>query len=189
MMSPRTGINQEIIINKAVEIAEKGGMEAVTMATLARELSIKSPSLYNHFKGLKEVKLALALKALNLFYQYLKKATLNQKDGSEAIRAIGKAYIEFANQHPGLYEALISSPDPSSNTIQIAEEAIVDLIMEAISVSPLNEKEQIHAVRGLRSLLHGLVDLKRKGGFNLPLDFEESLEVNLEIFIKGLNEK
>lgn len=66
-MSPRSGINQEVIINKAVEIAEKEGMEAVTMATLARELSIKSPSLYNHFKGLNEIKLALAMKSLNLF--------------------------------------------------------------------------------------------------------------------------
>ena len=185
-MSPRSGINQEVIINKAVEIAEKEGMEAVTMATLARELSIKTPSLYNHFKGLKEIKLALAMKSLNLFHQYLEYATLNQKNGPEAIRAIGKAYIEFAYQHPGLYEALISSPDPTCKNIQMAEEAIVNLIKKPIAVFPLDEKEQIHAVRGLRSLLHGLVDLKRKGGFNLPLDFEESLEVNLEIFIKGL---
>jgi AcrR family transcriptional regulator len=185
-LSPRVGLNQEIITNKALEIADREGMEAVTMATLAKELTIKPPSLYNHFKGLTEIKQALAIKALKLFYQHLKTASLHTTEGSETIQAIGKAYIEFATQHPGLYEAVLTAADPSSKNVQIAEEAIVDLTKEALSVYPLNEKEMIHSVRGLRSILHGLVELKRKGGFKLQVDLEESQEVILEIFIRGL---
>jgi hypothetical protein len=61
------------------------------------------------------------------------------------------------------------------------------LIKEALSVYPFNEEEMIHTVRGLRSLLHGLVDLKRKGGFNLQVDIKELQEMILKTFIKGLN--
>lgn len=186
-MSPRSGLNQEIITNKALEIADREGMEAVTMAALARELTIKSPSLYNHFSGLTEVKQAMAIKALKILYQYLKKATIDNKEGFETIQAIGKAYITFANQYPGMYEASLSAPDLSSKNVQIFGDAIVGFMREVLSVYPLNEIEMIHTIRGLRSLLHGLVDIKRKGGFNLQVDLEESLENILETFMKGLH--
>ncbi|SFQ12740.1 TetR/AcrR family transcriptional regulator [Salibacterium halotolerans] len=186
-MSRRTRLNQEMITNKALEIADRNGMETVTMAALAGELTIKSPSLYNHFKGLTEVKQAMSVKAIDLLYQHLKEAGIGKKEGSETIRAIGKAYIEFAKQHPGTYDASITAPYPYSENFQLAGEAIVGLIRESLSVYSLNEKEIMHVVRGLRSLLHGLVDLKRKGGFNLQVDIEDSQEMSLETFINGLN--
>jgi AcrR family transcriptional regulator len=107
-----------MITNKALEIADRNGIEAVTMTALANEFSIKSPSLYNHFEGLTEVKQAMSVKAIDIFYQHLRKVSIDKKDVSETIRAIGNAYIEFANHHPGVYEASITAPHPFAENFQ-----------------------------------------------------------------------
>lgn len=186
-MSPRSGLNQDIIINKALEIADQAGMEAVTMATLARALTIKPPSLYNHFSGLAEVKQAMAVKALTLLSRSLTEATINKQSALSMVQAIGTDYIAFATHHPGIYEASLSAPNSSAENVQLAGEPIVLLTKEALSSYGLSKEEMIHAVRGLRSLLHGLVDLKRRGGFNLHIDLEKSQEMMIETFLKGLS--
>ncbi|WP_019244036.1 MULTISPECIES: TetR/AcrR family transcriptional regulator [Bacillus] len=188
-MAPQAGLNQEIITNKALEIADKEGMDAVTMATLARELHVKTPSLYNHVKGLTEVKEVMAIKGFNLLFQHLKEATLDVSKGFDAIQAMGKAYIRFANQYPGMYEASLCTPDLSSKKVQVSGDAIISLMREALSIYSLTEFEMIHTIRGIRSLLYGLVDLKRKGGFNYQVDLEDSLESIIGTFMKGLDEK
>ncbi|WP_036815572.1 TetR/AcrR family transcriptional regulator [Pontibacillus yanchengensis] len=185
-MSPRAGLNQTLIIDKALEIANKEGIESVTIASLARELNIKSPSLYNHVKNLGDIREAMAIQAIKQMEQHLRSSTISLENGEETIRAIGKAYVQFAKQHPGIYEALLSAPDPSSQNVMKAGEGIVTLIKEALSPYPLTEVGMIHAVRGLRSLLHGLVDLHYRGGFNLDVDLEGSQEFMVETFIKGL---
>ena len=50
----------------------------------------------------------------------------------------------------------------------------------------LEGEEALHAVRGLRSLLHGFVSLEAVEGFRLPLDHDESFRRLLQVFIAGL---
>ncbi|KHE67583.1 TetR/AcrR family transcriptional regulator [Halobacillus sp. BBL2006] len=185
-MSPRAGLNQDIIVKKALEIADFQGVDSVTMATLAKELNIKSPSLYNHFKGLPLLKESLAIEALKLLHQYLKAATNSKKNGAESIKSIAKAYLQFAEKHPGIYETTLSAPDPIKKDVQQAGESIVNLIRDALEVYALSEKEMIHAIRGLRSILHGFVDLNQRGGFRLSIPIEDSQSYILDNYLKGL---
>lgn len=188
-MSPRAGLNQKLIIEKALDIADKNGIDHVTMATLAKELKIKSPSLYNHFKGLNELKDALSFEALTLLYHHLKDAALATKNGPESIRSIAKSYMKFANEHPGIYEATLAAPDPLSEERQGVGAQIVSLIQESLSVYSLDDNEMIHAIRGLRSILHGLVDLNRSEGFKLSVPLEDSQAYIIDIYLKGLRIK
>ncbi|MEM5591355.1 TetR/AcrR family transcriptional regulator [Niallia circulans] len=73
-MSPRAGITHNDIIVTAIEIANTEGLKAVTIANLAKRLRVKSPSLYNHIKGLPDIMNLLTLRALESLYQLLKKA-------------------------------------------------------------------------------------------------------------------
>lgn len=94
--------------------------------------------------------------------------------GIETILALAEAYISFALQHPGLYEATLMPVNPLQSDVQKAGETIVPLTMKAFEPYHLREVERIHIVRGLRSNLHGMVDLYHKGGFQLPIAMEES---------------
>jgi hypothetical protein len=44
----------------------------------------------------------------------------------------------------------------------------------------------IHAVRALRSALHGFVTLERQGGFGLPTRIDDSWEFLVDLLLRGL---
>ncbi|WP_053216101.1 TetR/AcrR family transcriptional regulator [Guptibacillus hwajinpoensis] len=180
------GLSKDLIIKEAMGIAEKDGATAVTMATLARRLAIKPPSLYNHFKSLDEIKKAVAIAALNEFLHWLEESMVSNVSGKEAIHALSKAYVSFAQEHPGKYDCSFLAPNPLDQEVQTAGEGIVQLTMKTLSDFALDEVEKVHMVRGLRSLLHGLVDLERRSGFQLSVNLEESRKVVVETYVSGL---
>ena len=50
----------------------------------------------------------------------------------------------------------------------------------------LGEAETIHAIRALRSAMHGFVDLERIGGFGIDLPLEESYQRMVSDLAAGL---
>ncbi|WP_053365041.1 TetR/AcrR family transcriptional regulator [Bacillus sp. FJAT-27245] len=189
-MSPRPKIALDIdtIIRTAAELADRKGFEEVTLANLAKELKIKPPSLYNHIDGLPGLKKELAIYGINNLYEVLKdsRKTLLEKD---AVLALSLGYVGFARKHPGLYEATFNAPDPTDPEVQEAGSKIVGLVLESLESIPLGEEEALHAVRGLRSMIHGFCSLEQKGGFGLNLSLDTSLSFMVEAFVAGISSR
>ena len=49
--------------------------------------------------------------------------------------------------------------------------------------------DAVHAVRGLRSVVHGFATLEISGGFGMPLDLDESFVRLVDLFIAGLEQQ
>ncbi|GJM82735.1 hypothetical protein HMSSN139_52310 [Paenibacillus sp. HMSSN-139] len=64
----------------------------------------------------------------------------------------------------------------------------MDLILHYLGSYPLTEEQALHAVRGLRSLIHGFASLERRGAFGLPLELKDSLTFNLGLYLGGLDQ-
>lgn len=183
----RAGLSLEQIIQTAVELADQDGADAVTLANIARKLSVRPPSLFNHIKGLTQVKRELTLYGLRKLYETLQN-TSYEKSGDAAILAMAEAYLQFTFDHPGLYEFTISVPQEQDTEIELVANKIVQLIIAAMSEYQLSEDDSIHAVRGLRSILHGFSSLQQKGGFGLPQKLEESLQLVVKAYLTGLKQ-
>ena len=108
--------------------------------------------------------------------------------GEAAVLAISKAYVEFARNHPGLYEATLLAPDMEDEDVQQAGAKIVELSVRVLQAFDLQGERALHAVRGFRSILHGFSSLEQSGGFKIALDLDESLETIIKAFIKGMRE-
>ncbi|MCY8160167.1 TetR family transcriptional regulator, partial [Bacillus licheniformis] len=63
-MSPRIGLNKDAVLEAAAALADEEGIHEVTLASLSKRLNVKSPSLYNHIKGLNDLRKELALYGL-----------------------------------------------------------------------------------------------------------------------------
>lgn len=185
-LSPRTGLDMPTILRNAAEIADLEGIEAVTLASLAKKLNIRPPSLYNHFNGLPGLRKHLAIYALERLFEKLSYAAIG-RSGDEAVKQLGITYVEFARTHPGLYEASLLAPDPADQEVQQAGQKIVDLATRVLSVYGLKDDAALHAVRGLRSILHGFASLEQRGGFGLPLSLDKSLHLLIEAFLAGIH--
>lgn len=183
---PRVGLNLEQIVQTAADIADNQGTEAVTLAGIARELSVRPPSLFNHVKGLPQIKRELSLLGVKKLFQRMNDAS-KEKSGDEAIFAIANAYLQFTREHPGLYEYTIALPQPKDEEIERESNKIITLILTLFHSYPLSEENAIHAVRGLRSILHGFSSLEQKGGFGMPIERNDSLHYMLRVFLVGLN--
>jgi AcrR family transcriptional regulator len=186
-MSPRPKVGLEItaILDAAGKIADVQGMQEVTLANLAKQLGIRPPSLYNHFDGLGGLRKKMAIYGLNRLYEELAQAAIGVA-GDEAVLAISKAYVNFARKHPGIYEATLMAPEMGDEEVQQAGKKIVDLTVTVLQNYELKDDLALHAVRGLRSILHGFSSLEQRGGFKMQLDLNESLEIIIKAFIHGM---
>lgn len=185
---PRKNLNMKTVIQAAIDMANEHGVDSVTIASLAKRLKIKSPSLYNHIEGLDDLRNKMAIEGLDRLYQVLVNASAG-RSGGEAIHAQAKAYVHFARQQPGLYEITLRAHVSTGPGVEQSGEKIVDLIMRVLKSYNLKGDDAIHSVRGFRSLLHGFASLEQNGGFNMPVDSDASLHFLIETFLAGLDVK
>lgn len=189
-MSPRPKVGLELttILEATGELADHYGMQEVTLANLAKRLNIRPPSLYNHFDGLPGLKKKLAIYGIEKLYDKLAQSAIGVS-GEEAAIALSKAYVNLDRNHPGIYEAALLASVPGDEDVQQAGAKIVDLTVRVLHTYHLERDDAIHAVRGLRSILHGFSSLEQNRGFNLALDADESLNIIIKAFLTGMAER
>jgi AcrR family transcriptional regulator len=185
-MSPRIGLDLHTILQAATEIADTHGIDGVTLASVAKKLGIRSPSLYNHVDGLHGLRKQLAIHGLEQLHSILTRAVIG-RSGDDAVRMLGEAYVGFVRTHPGLYEATLRAPDSRDPDVQRAERKILDLSLRVLHVFGLEDETALHTVRGLRSICHGFASLEQRGGFELPLDLDVSFRLLIDTFLAGIH--
>ncbi|MGH2884216.1 MAG: TetR-like C-terminal domain-containing protein, partial [Solirubrobacteraceae bacterium] len=143
----------------------------LTLARLAAALGIRTTSLYAHVDGLGDLLVRLGARGARELAAVLQVAAAGRARG-DALRAVALAYQEYAHTHPGTYAAMQVASD--SPEFQAAGAEVVGLIISVLRGYDLEGEPAIHAVRAIRSALHGFVSLEREGGFGLPVDVDAS---------------
>jgi AcrR family transcriptional regulator len=182
---PRRGLDREQVIDTALAIADRDGLDAVTLARVARALGVRPPSLYHHVAGHDGLLRAVALRGLGELTASLQSAALGRA-GTEALAATAHAYREYAHGHPGAYAATLRAAAPDDGEHEQAGRAAVAVMAAILRAWHLEDEEMLHAVRVIRSALHGFVSLEAGGGFGLPLDRDRSFERLIETLATGL---
>ena len=57
----RAGLDKNVVVEKAAQLANKMGIDQIQLKTLAESLSIQPPSLYNHIRGLDDLRRELMI--------------------------------------------------------------------------------------------------------------------------------
>jgi AcrR family transcriptional regulator len=188
-MARKKGLDLDAILVVAEEIIDRDGWQALSLASLAAHLDIKSPSLYAHFNGLDGLRDALALRGARAMGDAIRAAS-KSSNGMVAVRAIAHAYRRFAKQHPGLYAAIQRGvPLEAEGELARAQYAIIEIVIATIAQMGASGSEAIHIVRAMRSSLHGFVMLERDGGFALADDVDVSFERLVDMMIDGISKE
>jgi hypothetical protein len=96
--------------------------------------------------------------------------------GTDALRAAARAYRDYAHAHPGRYAAAMRAPAAGDEALAAAAAETVETVARLLRAWELPEDEMVHAVRAVRSGLHGFVALEAGGAFGLPVDREASFD-------------
>lgn len=183
---PRAGIDTATVVAAAAEMADTDGLEAVTFARLAARFGVRPPSLYNHVAGSEGLRRELALLGLRELIAELTRVAIGRA-GADAVLALAEAYRAFARRRPGLYvAALVHPPVAGDLEWEQLSATMIEIVVAVLAAYELRGDDAIHAVRGLRSLLHGFVILETSGGFGIPLDLDESFRRLVATYVAGL---
>jgi AcrR family transcriptional regulator len=185
---PRVGLDAGQVVAAAAAVADAEGLEAVTLARVAADLGVKSPSLYNHVAGRDGLVRGVALLGLNDLAAALREAAIGRA-GPEALLATAQAYRSFVKEHPGRYAAgAITAPAVDDEEHRAAAAAVVDVMTGVLRAWSLSEEDTIHALRGFRSAVHGFASLEAAGGFGIELDLDASFERLIRALAAGFGE-
>lgn len=181
----RRGIDRGAVLALAGDLADAQGVEAVTVARVAAGLGIRAPSLYNHVPGREALVQGVAAGAIGELTARLAAAAVG-RGGEDALLAAAHAYRAYARAHPGRYAAMQRAPASGDPEVLAAGERAVDVLSRILGAWQLKGDDAVHAVRALRSALHGFSDLERVGSFQLAVDPDESFERLVRGFAAGL---
>lgn len=184
-MPPRAGLDREVVVRAAAELYDASGGRDVTLKDVATRLGVKTPSLYNHIAGQGDLIRALAVHGVRKLEGVISRAAIG-KSGDAAVMATAHAFRRFAHEHPGLYSLTLHAPAPDDEAHQSAARDILQVLHLVFLEYGLSEQDEVHAIRGLRSLVHGFVSLELSGGFGMPVDIDESYDILLKRFVGSM---
>lgn len=192
-VDPRQRWTRDAVVQTAAELADRHGYDALSLAMLAQALDIKPPSLYKHVGGLDDVKTAIQAYAAERLNAVMLDAAVGRA-GDAAIFAVADAYRAFMKTHPGLQVAL-SRPSATSHKgkqdvkLEETNRRLLTFAQRLLDPFDLDQKQRIHALRSLRSLIHGFAMLETTGSFEMPYRLDESFRWAVANLVQGLKKK
>lgn len=170
---------ERLIVATARELAEAQGWEAVTTRRLAERIEYSQPVLYSHFRGKREIIGAVALEGASEMAAAMRAATAVAKTPRERVAALARAYLDFADRNPAVYDALFQLDGGLAYAQEDTPEQLKDAF--AALMETLGEVAGDGVAPGLFTevfwaSLHGIATLTRSGRL-LPEDAERRLEL------------
>ncbi|GAA1775537.1 TetR/AcrR family transcriptional regulator [Streptomonospora arabica] len=184
----RAGLSPAAVTEEAARVCDEEGFDRLSLAAVAKRCGVAVPSLYKHVGGLEALRREVATAAAAEFARVLGDAAIG-RSGADALRAVARAYRDYARTSPGRYAALQQAPRPEED-----EEAAavfyrsVEVLASILAGFGLPDEALIDVIRWLRGTLHGFVDLELRGGFGLPQSVDGSFEVVVEALVRSLRE-
>lgn len=142
----------------------------MTVRRLAAAIGYSQPVLYQHFpEGRSAIVAAVSRTGFTTLSESL--AAQSGRSGKRALVTAARAYVEFAGEHPALYEAMFEmrshttfASDETPHELQFAFTALADLLRDSSDSQVRTEL--------FWSALHGIATLERDG--RLPVTQREA---------------
>lgn len=151
----------------------------MTMAALARRLSVALPSLYAHVKNLGELRRYVAAVSVNEITARMGEA-IQGRVKYEALVALCAAYRHFATTFPGQYEATTIAPAKADREHRRIAASVVKPLEATLRSYGLEEDRLAHATQLLRATLHGFTSLERAKAFTNASELDEAFRAAVD---------
>jgi AcrR family transcriptional regulator len=135
---PRASLNREVILDAALRIAERDGLDGLTLQALGRELGAHTTAVYRHFRDKDELVLELidALRAGSYGVHE------PGPDWRADLRSIGGHIREHYLRHPRFAQAM-----SARSTRRAIEFANVELALDALGRAGLDDEDAVLYLR------------------------------------------
>ena len=181
----KNNINDKLIIETSAHIANKVGLDNLSLKMIAEELNIKSPSLYNHISSLDEIKSRLMVYGWKQMEEKMIDSAVGVS-GYEALRNMCYAFYDYSTNNKGIFTAMLWYNKYESTEKKKATTKLFNIIFKVMKPLNITDENINHIIRTLRGFLEGFSLLVNNNAFGNPISIKESFDLSLEIIMNGI---
>jgi AcrR family transcriptional regulator len=185
---PRAGLDPTSVTAAAAALVDEIGFENLSMGLLAERLGVKAPSLYKHVASQADLAHRIAVLALTEVADAIRDA-IQGRAGSEALVRGAHAMRTYVLEHPGRYAAgNAARPTGPDDPLTPAVGRVLASWSAMLHGYHLDPDQEIHALRMLRSVLHGFATLEAIGSFQIDSAVDDSFTWMIGFIDLGLKQ-
>ena len=183
---PRANLDKRKILEAAGALANEISIRKLNLKQLAQKLDIQPPSLYNHVQSLDHLRLDLMAYGWEQVGERIAEALIGIS-GDEAIRRACEVFYEYAEENPGIFEAMAyynrdgKKPDGTPDRL-------TDILYRLCRARNISEKDAVHVLRLFRSYIEGFALLAHHGAFPRDDSARESFNYGVDFLIAGIHQ-
>lgn len=172
------------IVDAALVVVDKEGVDGLTTTRVARELGVSQPSLYSHVASLDEIRTAAALRcaeAITISVQ----AAVQGLDGDDALFAMARTYRDYVRENPERYLLALSSAH--TDEYRTLTEHYAEAVRDVLRWYGLGEDEVVEAHLAFRAAVHGFVHLEARDALPARVACpDDHFDFLIRVFAAGL---
>lgn len=183
---PRAGLTPATVTEAGATLADQVGLAQLSMGLVAERLGVKTPSLYKHVTSLADLTNRIAVLAMTEVADAIRDAT-GGRAGGDALTAAAQAMRSYVRNHPGRYAAgNAARPTGTDDPLTAATTRLLASLTAVLHAYQLDSSQEVHALRALRSMIHGFATLEAVGAFQIDTDVDDSFTWMINIIDHGL---
>ncbi len=173
------------LVEAAVELAAKDGPDAVVLREVARHVGVSHNAAYRHVANRDELLHAVAARAHSRFGELMRARIAEAAPGRrgkqasyDRFEACGRAYVEFATEHTGLFRTLLAFPmgnvAPDDDSVPQPYDQLAERLDELVTVKAITSQRRANAEVAAMSAVHGFAMFVIDGPWgDVPADQRE----------------
>jgi AcrR family transcriptional regulator len=181
------------LIEAALEILAQDGIEALTLRSVARRVGVSHGAPARHFRSLSDLRAEVAAVGYRLLSEAIEKSSAQldaDRASSSGLAAAGRAYVDSAIAHPGLFALMFRAGDldPENASYARDSDAAFKRLLEHVRVAQSAGWKPAHDPRllagALWSSVHGLATLWVQGAYqnaNPAASLDEAIVATLQL--------
>jgi AcrR family transcriptional regulator len=184
---PRARLTPLSVTAAGAVVIDEIGFENLSMGLVAERLGVKTPALYKHVTSQADLAHRIGVLAMHELADAIRDATQGRA-GSDALAAGAQAMRTYVQEHPGRYAAgNAARPTGPDDPLIPGIERVLASWAAMLRGHQLDPSQEIHAMRMLRSVLHGFSTLEAAGGFQIDAPVDDSFTWMIDFLDHGLH--
>ena len=148
----------------AGELLVKKGYDGVTLAKVGKEVGFTTTNIYRYFGSKDDLIYAAVEESFVDFGERLEQAKQGTPDPLKRIHALGRAYLQFADDHPAAYHLMfVDETDFGERELPGVDKLryLTEAVAEAVDAGRIRDGNPTTVADTLWACLHGVVMLAR----------------------------
>jgi AcrR family transcriptional regulator len=160
-------LREEILDAAEAILLETGSAEKVSTRAVAKRVGCSSPSIYLHFPDRAEMLFAMCQRQFDQMGTLLHAAVEGIDDPVERLRALGRAYVAFALEHPQQYRTMMMDviqgaayeKNLDEMRAELGFDVLFDVVADGIKAGVFADVDPLLAAFSFWAVAHGVVSL------------------------------